>query len=156
MDQGDVPMRVASKSSAIIVDLDGTLYDCRERRDRYMGGRRKNFDKFHAAAANDRAHLWCKEICLAFRARRYEVVVRGGADTELWIHRELGWLPAQYVLFMRPMKDTRKDSAVKLEIYKREIEPRYPVLFAVDDRAQVVEMWRSIGLTCLQCAPGNF
>jgi|TARA_R110000823_G_scaffold205986_1_gene336775 hypothetical protein len=30
------------------------------------------------------------------------------------------------------------------------------ILYAVDDRQQVVDMWRSNGITCLQCAVGNF
>ena len=30
------------------------------------------------------------------------------------------------------------------------------VLFVVEDRSRVVEMWRAEGLVCLQCAPGEF
>ena len=30
------------------------------------------------------------------------------------------------------------------------------VLFVVEDRSRVVDMWRAEGLTCLQCAPGDF
>jgi hypothetical protein len=30
------------------------------------------------------------------------------------------------------------------------------VLFVVEDRNRVVEMWRKEGLVCLQCAPGEF
>jgi hypothetical protein len=30
------------------------------------------------------------------------------------------------------------------------------ILFVVEDRSRVVEMWRSEGLTCLQCAHGDF
>jgi hypothetical protein len=30
------------------------------------------------------------------------------------------------------------------------------ILFVVEDRNRVVEMWRSEGLVCLQCAPGEF
>ena len=36
------------------------------------------------------------------------------------------------------------------------IEPFYDVLCVLDDRDQVVRMWRHRGLTCLQVAPGNF
>ena len=28
--------------------------------------------------------------------------------------------------------------------------------FVVEDRDQVVKMWRSLGLTCFQCAKGDF
>jgi len=30
------------------------------------------------------------------------------------------------------------------------------VLFIVEDRSSVVDMWRAQGLVCLQCAPGEF
>ena len=36
------------------------------------------------------------------------------------------------------------------------IKDKYRVLFVLDDRNQVVDMWRDIGLTCLQVADGNF
>ena len=59
-------------------------------------------------------------------------------------------------LFMRKEGDTRKDSIIKEEIYRAEIEGKYNVLFVLDDRNQVVDLWRSLGLTCLQVAEGNF
>jgi hypothetical protein len=57
---------------------------------------------------------------------------------------------------MRAEGDTRKDSIIKEEIYRAEIENKYNVLFVLDDRNQVVELWRRLGLTCLQVAEGNF
>ena len=59
-------------------------------------------------------------------------------------------------LFMRAAGDVRKDSIIKEEIYRAEIENKYNVLFVLDDRDQVVQLWRSLGLTCLQVAEGNF
>lgn len=50
------------------------------------------------------------------------------------------------VLFMRGGGDQRKDSIVKLEILDRDIAPHYNVLFAIDDRPQVVEAWESRGI----------
>jgi hypothetical protein len=57
---------------------------------------------------------------------------------------------------MRSAGDMRKDSIVKEEIYRQEILGRYNVWFVLDDRNQVVDMWRLLGLRCLQVAPGNF
>jgi len=57
---------------------------------------------------------------------------------------------------MRPTGDNRKDAIVKREIFDREIRDRYRILFVLDDRNQVVDMWRELGLTCLQVAPGDF
>jgi len=42
------------------------------------------------------------------------------------------------------------------EIYEENIKGRYEVLFVLDDRNRVVDFWRSIGLICLQVAPGDF
>ena len=36
------------------------------------------------------------------------------------------------------------------------IKDKYQVDYVLDDRNQVVEMWRSLGLTCLQVADGDF
>lgn len=59
-------------------------------------------------------------------------------------------------LFMREAGDMRKDAVVKSEIFWRDIAPKWNVRGVFDDRDQVVEMWRDLGLTCLQVAPGDF
>lgn len=57
---------------------------------------------------------------------------------------------------MRPEGDIRKDSIVKREIFENYIRDYYNIQFVLDDRNQVVEMWRSLGLKCLQVAEGDF
>ena len=64
--------------------------------------------------------------------------------------------PIEYQLHMRKTDDFRKDSIIKEEIYENQIEGQYNVLCVLDDRDQVVEFWRSRGLTCFQVAPGAF
>ena len=60
-------------------------------------------------------------------------------------------------LFMRSTNDRRPDYIVKHEIYKTFIEPNYlPVVAVYEDRTQVVEMWRDLGLTCLQVQKGDY
>ena len=61
-----------------------------------------------------------------------------------------------YPLFMRKTGDNRADDIIKWEIYQKHIEPNYDIQFILDDRNQVVDMWRSKGLTCFQVAPGDF
>lgn len=39
---------------------------------------------------------------------------------------------------------------------RKNIKDKYDVLFAIDDRSSVVDMWRDLGLVCLQCAEGAF
>lgn len=51
--------------------------------------------------------------------------------------------------------DKRRDSLVKRGLLE-EIGQLYAVRGVLDDRNQVVEMWRAAGLTCLQVADGDF
>lgn len=59
-------------------------------------------------------------------------------------------------LFMRAAGDMRPDHVVKKELFDQHIANKYNVLFVVDDRDQVVHMWRDMGITCLQCNYGDF
>ena len=45
---------------------------------------------------------------------------------------------------------------LKREIWETKIRDRFDVAGVIDDRARVVAMWRSLGLTCLAVAEGNF
>lgn len=59
-------------------------------------------------------------------------------------------------LLMRPAKDQRKDSHVKREMLSH-VEKNYgPVEGIFDDRDQVVDMYRSVGLNVFQVDYGNF
>ena len=59
-------------------------------------------------------------------------------------------------LIMRETGDFRKDSIIKKEIFDTQIRGFYNIDFVLDDRNQVVEMWRQLGLICLQVAEGDF
>jgi hypothetical protein len=59
-------------------------------------------------------------------------------------------------LFMRPQGDISRDSIVKEIMYEENIKGKYNVLGIFDDRNQVVDMWRSLGLPCYQVAEGDF
>jgi len=48
-------------------------------------------------------------------------------------------------------------TAVDKEIYKAKIEPNYDVYLVLDDRNQVVDMWRKeLQLPCFQVWYGDF
>jgi predicted kinase len=74
--------------------------------------------------------------------------------TEAWLRTHVG-VPFE-ALHMRATGDNRKDSIVKAEIFEREIRRHYHVVGVFDDRAQVVRMWRALGLTVFQVADGAF
>lgn len=48
------------------------------------------------------------------------------------------------------------DYIVKYTLFNEHIRGKYNVQFVLDDRDQVVDMWRKLGLKCLQVAPGDF
>lgn len=76
-------------------------------------------------------------------------------ETDRWLKTHVFKQPNE-PLYMRAAGDTRKDSIVKREIYEEHILGQYNVEWVVDDRNQVVVMWRGLGLTCLQVADGDF
>lgn len=78
--------------------------------------------------------------------------------TTNWIFEHVfgGVEHAGFDLFMRPAGDVRNDAIVKLELFDKHIREEYDVVRVYDDRDRVVKAWRSIGLTVLQVADGNF
>ena len=46
--------------------------------------------------------------------------------------------------------------AVKKDFLDEVTSQGYEVFFTVDDRNQVVDMWRENGIPCFQAAEGNF
>lgn len=153
-----------NKIKAIIVDFDGTLYNSNERQKRcFPPGGRKDWKRWNDEAETDPPNSWCVQIVHAMRAAGTFPVFVSGRENAFreasvrWLKRNLNLVEGRdYELFMRTTNDSRKDSIIKSEIYHGHIEPKYDIQFCVDDRQQVVDMWRSLGLTCLQCAPGNF
>jgi predicted kinase len=77
--------------------------------------------------------------------------------TREWICEYFEWKMDDFELFMRKTKDQRKDSDVKFDLYEAHIRNQYFVELVIDDRQQVVDMWRrKLGLTCLQVDYGDF
>lgn len=143
---------------AIIIDMDGTLSDCEHRR-HFVSGEKKDWKSFNESCSMDPPNDWCVSLACKLAAC-YDIIVVSGRNEEF---REItqAWISKQGIpitdLFLRPDGDFRKDSVVKEEIYNKYIKNNYPnVAFCIDDRKQVVDMWRSLGLVCLQCAEGNF
>lgn len=88
-----------------------------------------------------------------------EVVICSGRTDDAK-EKTIRWLNRYGIEFaalhMRKIGDMRKDAVVKEEIYRTHIEGTYNVKFVLDDRNQVVELWRDLGLTVFQVAEGDF
>lgn len=145
------------KTSAIIIDFDGTLCDAMGRR-HYVTGEDKNYDRFYEAAAFCQPNWWCVQIIKRFRID-YKIIIVTGQPVKFKDNIKF-WMMKYGIhydhLWCRATDDFRKDAVIKKELYEKSIEPDHEVLFCIDDRKQVVDMWRSLGLTVLQCEEGNF
>jgi len=159
-----------SKRKAIIVDLDGTLCNS-EHRVKYVDGSlgKKDWDKFYGGIKDDKPNEWCSWLLTSFDQYLEPIIlyVTGRAEkyrqaTVLWlVNNNLDSFRFQDVkgyprIYMRPDDDFRPDYEIKQEIYDNHIKDEFDVLFAIDDRKQVVDMWRRNGVVCLQCDEGNF
>lgn len=139
------------KDEAIIVDVDGTLA--------HIGGDNPRNPYDASRAMEDTLDDAVSIITAMAYSHGYKVIILTGRTAA---HRQVTeeWLEANGVeydeLYTRADGDKRQDSIVKEELYHTHVAPRYKVKFVLDDRDQVVEMWRSIGLKCLQVQPGAF
>ncbi len=135
---------------AVIVDIDGTLA--------LRTGDRSPYD-WHRVGEDDPNPPVIEFVRIIHSAGPHRIILMSGRDESCRMQTEM-WLDAQLVPFdelhMRAEKDNRKDSVVKEELYRRHVEGRVQVAFVVDDRKQVVDMWRALGLTVFQCADGDF
>lgn len=139
----------AGKNPAIICDLDGTLADFK--------GLRSAYD--YSKCAKDRLVDPIYRIISLFARNGYSIVYCSGREDSARFPTE-DFLATNNCpkgpLFMRKTGDHRKDYIVKQELFDTHIRENYNVHFVLDDRSQVVDMWRRMGLTCLQVAPGDF
>jgi len=140
----------------VIFDIDGTLADVSERI-HHVSKKPKNWNAFFAGMAQDKAIHSMVRLCNILHASGIQIILCSGRSEE---HRPqtVAWLAQQGVnyhdLLLRKDKDRRSDTEVKRELLATLDKSK--ILFVVEDRSRVVEMWRSEGLVCLQCAPGEF
>lgn len=136
------------KQNAYIFDIDGTLAK--------MTGRSPyDYTQVHTDVPNHNITM----IARLLKQSGLPIILCSGRKeecreaTQEWLRNNS--IPWDY-LYMRATGDNRKDSIIKKEIYDAHIKDKYNVLAVFDDRDQVVQMWRSLGLTCLQVDYGNF
>lgn len=84
------------------------------------------------------------------KAMNYKLVFVSGRDeecrekTETWL-KEVAQISFE-ALYMRKNKDYRGDFLVKEEIYHTILKNKYNIAFVIDDRPQVVKVWKQLGL----------
>lgn len=138
---------------AILCDIDGTLA---------LFGDANPYDRdFLQDILNQPvAHILRIQNVATFESLGSAKVILVSGRTDKFRAQTEQWISLNEVtydeLFMRKDGDVRKDVIIKQEIYEVEIKDKYNVLFVLDDRDQVVDFWRSQGLTCLQVNYGDF
>jgi predicted kinase len=139
----------AQGDSAIMVDIDGTLA--------HMADRSPYDPTLYHTDTVDEA---VKDLVNNYYDLGYSVIMCSGRD-DTYKDVTVQWLKDNSVKFheihMRIGGDKRKDWIVKRELFDAHIRDRFNIHFVLDDRDQVVDMWRNeIGLKVLQVAEGNF
>jgi predicted kinase len=135
---------------AILVDIDGTVA---------LMGDRSPYDRSEKLLF-DKPNWPVIHTVRAMRQAGYQVIFLSGRKeagrehTETWLHMYLDFcFEGPY---MRGDNDGREDYIFKREVFDTHVRDRYNVVAVFDDRKQVVDMWRSLGLTVMQVAEGNF
>jgi phosphoglycolate phosphatase-like HAD superfamily hydrolase len=147
-----------------VFDLDGTLADPTHRLWLVLKPD-KDWRAFFAACGDDTLIEPVAELYNSLRHSTHAsytgyhmVILSGRSDecreaTEAWLERYELYPEA---LYMRKAGDHRPDYMCKKDLLQQLLKDGYEPILFVDDRDQVVNMWRELGYTCLQCAPGGF
>lgn len=140
----------------IIVDLDGTLTDCRHRL-HYLEGK-KEWQRFFDSMYDDPPNAAVLAIVRTFYDASHKIIFCSGRPDS---HRSLTnrWLikydlPINHV-YMRKAGDFRQDDIVKFELLTEIWEDGHDPDFVIDDRPSVITMWRRQGLPVLQYLQPN-
>ena len=141
------------KYPAIVVDIDGTIA---------LKSDRSPYD--YSRVYEDGVQL--NVATLLYTIEHYpinppEIIFLSGRsedcreETERWLDKK--FYMGGRKLFMRPSHDPlTPDFIVKDRLFDEYVADNYNVIGVFDDRRQVVQMWRSKGLTCLDVAGNKF
>jgi predicted kinase len=134
---------------AILCDLDGTLAIMHDR---------SPFDA--KRCETDLLNIPVAEIVKTYHEKGVKIILMSGREDNAR-SQTMNWLSYNKIpynaLYMRTSGDSRKDSVVKKELYEAHVKGQFFVQFVLDDRNQVVDLWRlELGLPCLQVNYGDF
>jgi hypothetical protein len=152
-----------NKPKIVIADLDGTIALIEDRRHWLDVSKHSDtlsderWRKFFAECVNDKPNWPVIHTLQAMGRAGYDIHIFSGRSDEVR-QQTHDWLYTFFVpydlLKMRAAGDFTPD-----EILKRQWIEEYDladILCVFDDRAKVVQMWRELGLSCFQVAPGDF
>lgn len=137
----------------VIFDLDGTLADITHRL-HFIENGNKNWGAFYEACPADGPKHDIIELALMCDDAGHRIIISSGRSENVR-SQTIEWLAAHGVkyaeLHMRPDNCYVPDQALKKAWLEQGVfGPVGDILFVVEDRDRMVQMWRSSGLTCLQ------
>ena len=134
----------------ILVDIDGTLALKSPERDIY------DYTKVHLDIPNPSV----SHLITQLASHGWHITVMSGRsedcreETQGWLDRNVA---PNLPLYMRPSKDHRPDWIIKYELFQQHVANRYHVRFVLDDRDQVITLWRDrLQLPTWQVNHGDF
>jgi hypothetical protein len=147
----------------VIADLDGTIALIEHRRHWLDAGKHPEMNaderwrRFFAECVKDQANWPVIFTLQALGRAGYSIHIFSGRSDEVrgqtheWLYN---FFVPYDLLKMRGEGDFTPDEVLKRQwIREYNLEE---ILCVFDDRAKVVAMWRELGLTCFQVAPGDF
>lgn len=143
----------------ILFDIDGTLADLNGRQ-KFLKQAKPDWQSFNAKMEEDLPNFPVVALYKAlYESKKFEIILVSGRQerfrkvTQTW----LAWHEIPFnTLLMRADDDQRPDWQVKQDILKTLQAQGKEILFTIDDRQSVVDMWRNDGITCLQCQKGDY
>jgi hypothetical protein len=146
-----------------LVDIDGTIADLSHRL-HYIQSKPKDWPAFFDAMTMDTPIIPMRNLVHAIKDS-YDIIFMSGrpdshrSQTEYWLANN-NFGVSQFRPFMRKAGDYRADHIVKAELLAKVLETLdcqiNQVGLVIDDRKQVVDMWRELGLLTLQCKDGDY
>lgn len=146
----------------VIVDIDGTISKVGERL-KYLLQSPKDWDSFYNDCFEDEPIQEIVDLVYDLYLQRYKIVFCTGRrescreNTIKWFNNHFEPEIAKFsTLLMRPNKDHRHDTIVKVELVKNAGIEFNSISFVLEDRNSMVAKWRELGVKCLQVADGDF
>lgn len=153
---------MAEKTTAVIVDIDGTIADLSHRL-HLIGTGKPDWEAFYSLAEEDHPMLdnikMITDFVYAGTSGRMDILFVTGRPerirdtTSRWIARHATSLQGK--LFMRADYDHRPDDEVKKDIHDVLLKPRHDIVRVYDDRPRVVRMWKSLGYDVVDVGDGK-
>lgn len=152
----------------VICDIDGTIADLTHRLHHIKDAagvplKAPNWDAFFDDCYDDEPIEKVWAVVHSLHEAGHDIIFLSGRSdrvrnlTTRWLQQ---YCLFNFWLYMRKNGDHRPDNQVKPELLdlaqKKIVFTDSEILCVLDDRRQVVDMWRERGLLCLQTVEGNY